>query len=142
MLKTAAFKVAWVGPTASMAFLLAALLLAGCSGAGSETQEKEKAASAAPPKAKDDHATTVEEHEVLIKMVANDSGRALQIDKAVSSGHGDIICEAGTETGKIRSCAYTPAKDFIGTDKFEYTVKDTNGKTDSAMVYVRVKPAN
>ena len=143
MPKTAAFKVAWVGRTASMVFVLATFLLtevlAGCSGAGSETQEEEKAASVAPPKAKDDHATTVEEREVMIKMVANDSGRALQIDKVISSGHGDIICEAGIETGKIRSCAYTPVKGSTGTDRFEYTVKDATGKTDSAIVYVRVK---
>ena len=142
MLKTAASKVAWVRGTASMAFVLVAVLVAGCSVAGSGTQE-EKAASAAPPKAKDDYATTVEEREVMIEMIANDTGSNLELDVfKAGRANGDIICEAGIETGKIRSCAYTPVKGFTGTDKFEYTAKDANGKTDSAMVYVRVKPAN
>jgi hypothetical protein len=145
MLKTAASKVAWVSGTASMVFVLA-VLLAGCSGAGAGSgtqEEKAKAASAAPPKAKDDHATTVEGREVMIEMVANDAGRDLELDAfKTGKANGDIICEAGIETGKIRSCAYTPVKGFTGMDKFEYTVKDANGKTDSAMVYVRVKHAN
>ena len=145
MLKTAASKVVWVRGTASMAFLLTFLLaavLTGCSAAGSGTQE-EKAASNAPPEAKDDHATTVEGREVMIEMIANDTGRDLELDVfKPGKANGDIICEAGIETGKIRSCAYTPVKGFTGMDKFEYTVKDANGKTDSAMVYVRVKHAN
>ena len=133
MLKTATSKVAWVGRTAFMAFALATVLAA-CSGAG---------AGSAPPQAKDDRASTVEGREVMIEMVANDTGRDLEIDVfKPGKANGDIICEAGIETGKIRSCAYTPVKGFTGTDKFEYTVKDANGKTDSAMVYVRVRPAN
>ncbi len=145
MLRSAASKVAWVGRTASMVFVLA-VLLAGCSGAdaGSGTQEEQaKATSATPPKAKDDHASTVEEREVLIEMVANDMGHDLEIDLLKpTKANGDIICDAEIETGKIRSCAYTPVTGFVGTDKFEYTVKDANGKTDSAMVYVKVKPAD
>ena len=142
MLKTAASKVAWVRVTASMAFVLVAVLVASCSAAGSGTQQ-DKAASAAPPKAKDDYATTVEGREVMIEMIANDTGRDLEIDVfKPGKANGDIICEAGIETGKIRSCAYTPVNGFTGADKFEYTVKDANGKTDSAMVYVRVRPAN
>ncbi len=145
MLRSAASKLAWVGRTASIAFVLA-VVLAGCSGAdaGSGTQEKQaKATSAAPPKAKDVRASTVEGREVLIEMVANDTGRDLEID-GFNPGqpNGDIICDAEIETGKIRSCAYTPVEGFFGTDKFEYTVKDADGETDSAMVYVRVKPAD
>ena len=141
MPKTAASKLAWVGRTASMAFLLT-FLLAGCSGAGSGAQEEEKAASAAPPRAKDDHATTVEGRKVMVEMVANDTGHDLEIDGfKAAKANGDIICEAGIETGKVQSCAYTPVKGFTGTDKFEYKVKDTSGKTDSAMVHVKVKPA-
>ncbi len=144
MLKTAASKVAWVARTASIVFLLAAVL-AGCSGetAGSGAQEEAKAASAASPEAKDDHATTSEGREVMIEMVANDSGESLEIDGFEPGGtDGDIICEAGIESGKIRSCAYTPTKSFTGTDEFEYKVKDANGKTATAMVYVEIKPAN
>ena len=52
MPKIEAFRMAWAGGTASMAFVLA-VVLAGCSGA----------ASAAPLRAEDDYATTVEERE-------------------------------------------------------------------------------
>ena len=144
MPRSAASKMAWVGRTASMVLMLA-VVLAGCSGTGSPgTQgEQAKAASAAPPEAEDDQATTSEEGEVMIEMVANDSGRSLEIDKVQpGQAHGDIICDAEIETGKIRSCAYTPTRGFTGTDRFEYTVKDANGKTDTAMIYVEVKPAN
>lgn len=124
--------------------IVLAAVLAGCSGetAGSGTQE-EKAASATPPQAKDDHVATSGGREVMIEMVANDTGESVQIDGFKPGGtNGDIICETSSDAGTIQSCAYTPAKGFTGTDKFEYTVKDTNGKTDTAMVYVRVKPAS
>ncbi len=109
MLKTAASKVAWVGMTASVVFVLAGVL-AGCSGetVRSGTQEEAKAASAASPKAKDDHATTSEGREVMIEMVANDSGESLQIDGFEPGGtNGDIICEAGNESGRKSSRAPT-----------------------------------
>ncbi len=79
-MKSVAFTAAWVGRIACVVFVLAAVL-AGCSGetTGSRTQDA-KAASAAPPQAKDDHATTSEGREVMIEMVANDSGQSLQID--------------------------------------------------------------
>jgi large repetitive protein len=143
-MKSAAFKAAWVGRIACVVFVLVAVL-AGCSGesAGSGTQEESKVASAASPEGKDDHATTAEGREVMIKMVANDSGQSLQIDGfRPGQANGDIICEAGIKSGRIQSCAYTPIKGFTGTDKFEYTVKDADGKTDTATVHVRVKPAS
>ncbi len=56
--------------------------------------------------------------------------------------NGSIVCGAGTESGRVESCAYTPTRGFTGTDEFEYTLKDANGKTNTAMVYVRVKPAS
>jgi hypothetical protein len=89
-------------------FVLAAVL-AGCSGetAGSG----DEAAPAAAPKAKDDHATTFKGREVMIEMVANDTGESLQIDGFEPGvANGDIYCEAGIESGRIQSCAYTPAK--------------------------------
>ena len=128
MPKIAASRMAWAGWTASTVFVLA-----GCSGAG----------SAAPPGAEDDNATTVEGREVLIEMVANDSGRSLEIDKVERGrARGDIICDAEIETGKVRSCAYTPAEGFTGRDEFSYVVEDASGETDSATVHVRVKPAD
>jgi hypothetical protein len=135
-MKSAASKAAWMGRTACVVFVLA-----DCSGetAGSG----DESAPAAAPEAKDDHATTVEGREVMIELVANDTGESLQIDGVEPGGaNGDIICEAGIESGRIQSCAYTPIKGFTGTDEFEYTVKDANGKTDTAMAHVRVKIAS
>ena len=145
MLRSTVSKVAWVGRTASIVFVLA-VVLAGCSGAdtGSGTQEEQaKATSATPPVARDDHATTSEGREVMIEMVANDSGKDLEIDRVKpGNAHGDIICDADVEAGRMLSCAYTPVEGFVGTDEFEYTAKDVYAKTDDARVVVEVKPAN
>ena len=143
MPKTAAYRVAWLATIASTMVLLAAVLV-GCSGETADTgTQEEEAASATLPEAKDDHATTSEGREVMVAMVANDTGESLEIDGfGRGEPNGDIICEAGIESGRIRSCAYTPAKNFTGTDEFEYTVKDANGKTDKAVVHVRVKAAS
>jgi hypothetical protein len=140
MPKTAASKVAWAGRTAYVV-LVVAVILAGCSGAGSGTRDEQ--AKAAPPKAEDDHATTAAEREVLIEMVANDSGRSLEIDRVKpGQAQGDIICETSADVNRIESCAYTPAKGFTGVDEFSYAVKDASGRTDSATVYVKVKPVD
>ncbi len=137
MLKTAASKVAWVGRIAFMVFALAAVL-AGCSGVGSGS------ATPAPPQAKNDYATTTEGRKVLIRMVANDTGRDLQIDRINPKNNtkGDIICESEIKSGLVRSCTYKPGKGFTGKDQFPYVVKDKDGRTDEARVLVRVKPAN
>lgn len=126
-----------------MTFVLMAVLV-GCPGGSAEAGKQEKeAASAMRPHARDDHATTTEAHKVHIEMVANDSGKSLEIDKVKArQAHGDIICEAEIETGKLRSCDYTPANGFSGKDEFTYTVQDTSGQTDSGKVYVRVRPAD
>lgn len=145
MQKTAASKVAWAMLTASMVFALA-----GCSGettgSGSREEDEKEGLNmpAKPPNAKDDHVSTVEGREVHVEMVANDSGRSLQIDriKPGQAQHGDIICEAGIKAGRIQSCTYTPGEGFTGKDEFSYVVQDANGRSDSAMVYVRVKLAN
>jgi hypothetical protein len=140
MARSAASKVAWVGRTASMVFVLA-----GCSGTGSAgTQgERAKATSAAPPEAEDDNATTVEGREVRVEMVANDSGDSLEIDRMKpGQAQGDIICEASADINRVESCAYTPVKGFTGEDQFSYVVKDASGRTDSATVYVKVKPVD
>ncbi len=131
MPKGTATKVAWVGRTAFMVFVVA-VVLAGCSGTdtGSGTQEEQaKATSAASPEANDDRVSTAAGREVVIEMVANDTGRDLEIDEIrPMQANGDIICDAEIETGKIRSCAYTPVEGFTSTDEFEYTVRDANGK--------------
>src|SRR5690606_13715151 len=37
---------------------------------------------------------------------------------------------------------YTPAPDFNGTDTFQYTVRDSDGATDTATITVNVTPRN
>lgn len=141
MPKAAASEMARVLRTASIAFLLAAVMT-GCS-EGNEASRTQEEASAAPPKAVDDHATTSEEREVQIDMVANDSGEFLEVDRMrPGQARGDIICETSADTNRIESCAYTPAEGFVGKDEFSYVVKDAEGRTDSATVHVRVKPTN
>ena len=138
--KRAASKAAWAGKIASVM-----IVLVGCPGAndGSETQEEAEAPSAAPPKPETTARATSEGREVRIEMVAKDAGESLQIDGfEPREANGDLTCEAGIEWGRIQSCAYTPAKGFTGTDEFEYTVKDANGKTEPVTVHVRVKPAS
>jgi hypothetical protein len=111
--------------------MVQAVIVAGCSGAGSGTREEQ--AKAAPPEAEDDHATAAEQREVLIEMVANDSGRSLEIDRMKpGQAQGDIICETSADINRIESCAYAPAKGFTGEDEFSYIVKDASGRTDSA----------
>jgi len=143
MLKSAASRVAWVGKIAFMVFVLAAVF-AGCSDDASNSGTKEAdSATQAPPQAKNDYVTTTEGQKVLVRMVANDAGRNLQIDRFNPKGtKGDIICEADVESGLLRSCTYTPEKGFTGKDEFPYIVKDKDGKTDEAKVVVHVKPAN
>ena len=140
MLKRAASRAVWVSRTVFMVFALVSVL-AGCS--GRRVEEKADSATPAPPQAKNDYVTTTEGQKVLVRMVANDAGRDLQIDRFNPKGtNGDIICEADVESGLLRSCTYTPAEGFTGKDVFPYVVKDKNGKTDEAKVVVRVKPAN
>jgi len=59
-------------------------------------------------------------------------GRASDSCKnAKDSGHSN--CDTSFE--------YTPAEGFSGTDKFTYTIIDSNGATESATVTVTVKAA-
>ena len=73
-----------------------------------------EAAPAAAPEARDDfHAATVGGREVMIEMVADDTGETLQVDGFEPGGvDGDTICEAGIYSGRSQSCASTPAKPF------------------------------
>jgi len=87
-----------------------------------------------PPVAGDDSATTVEDTEVAINVLENDTdpdGDPISIASLGTPGNGTLVDNDGTVT-------YTPDDDFNGTDTFTYTISDGNGGTDTATVTVEV----
>ena len=88
------------------------------------------------PVANDDSVTTVEQTEIAINVLANDSDpdgdelSVISIDTGPANGAA-IINADGT-------ISYTPNPGFIGTDSFTYTISDANGDTASATVTITV----
>lgn len=88
-----------------------------------------------PPSLGDDVATTPEDRSVIIEVLSNDEPSGLSIDRPSPPGHGT----AQVSGDAIR---YTPAKDYNGTDTFEYSACDGRGRCAGATVAVRVTPVN
>jgi YD repeat-containing protein len=94
------------------------------------------------PTAVNDSATTDEDTPVIIDVLGNDVDRdgtldptTLQIVNAPINGSATV-----TSGGMI---AYTPGRDFYGTDFFTYTVRDDGGAVaNKAFVTVQVLPVN
>lgn len=89
------------------------------------------------PVAQDDSATTEPGTSVTIDVLANDDdadGDSLSVTGVTDPGNGIAIYT-------ISDITYTPDADFIGTDRFTYTVSDGNGGTASATVIVEVQEA-
>ena len=90
------------------------------------------------PVAVDDTTSTNEDNFVNILVLANDrdpDGDAMSIDSVTSATNGSI-------TNTSISVTYTPNPNFSGSDSFEYTIKDTNGASATAMVTVTIDPQN
>ncbi len=90
----------------------------------------------APPAANSDSATTSTGQPVTIDVLANDSGPtgvAFSISSVTQPAHGKATDNDGA------SITYTPAAGFSGTDRFSYTIRNTNGQTASATVTVTVE---
>lgn len=109
------------------------------------------------PTAEDDAATTDQDTPILVDVLAND----VDIDEESNNGDDsftiDSVDEQSTQGGSIarvntdsdnddtgrgthnERIEYTPAEGFSGTDKFTYTIIDSNGATESATVTVTVK---
>ncbi|MBN2442825.1 MAG: tandem-95 repeat protein, partial [Spirochaetales bacterium] len=90
------------------------------------------------PVAFNDSATTNEETQVLINVLANDTdvdGDTLTISNAGTASNGITAIISG----QIR---YTPDTNFYGTDTFSYTVSDGHGGSDTATVTVTVNGVN
>ncbi len=86
------------------------------------------------PIANNDSVETKYETKVAIDVLKNDSdedGDALTIKSATNPKYGSV-------TIKDNKIIYTPQKGFSGDDSFNYTISDSNGKEDSAVVKVKV----
>ncbi len=95
-----------------------------------------------PPVAVDDTATTDEDTNVVIDVLANDSnaedGTPLPgtVTDAYGAAHGTLTISL------FGSIIYTPNADFFGTDSFTYEVTDSLGARAAATVDVTVEPVN
>ncbi len=90
------------------------------------------------PQAINDSATTNEDAQTSINVLANDSdedGDNLTVS-SVNSGNN------GTTAIVDNQIVYTPATNFNGIDSFSYEINDGNGGTDTATVTVNVVPVN
>ena len=90
------------------------------------------------PEANDDGVTTAEDTAVVIDVLANDSdvdGDGLIIT-AITQGNNGAV---GQIDGTV---IYTPALNFNGSDVFTYTISDSQGGTDIALVTVTVEAVN
>jgi Bacterial Ig domain len=112
------------------------------------------------PIAEDDDATTDQDKPVIIDVLAND----MDIDEESNGDDSftiDSVDEQSAQGGSVASVntgsdndddnnddsgsgthsekvEYTPVKGFSGTDKFTYTIIDSNGATESAIVTITV----
>jgi len=90
-----------------------------------------------PPTANDDTATTDEDTEVTIDVLANDTDPdldPLSVASVTQGANGSVAINADD------TVAYTPDADFNGSDSFTYTASDGLGGTDTATVTVTVSP--
>jgi len=90
------------------------------------------------PTAVDDSASTEENQPVSVEVLANDLdgfGQPLTIIDVEDPSNGTTRIE-GT------AVVYTPETGFVGTDSFEYTIREQNGGTASATVTITVELAN
>jgi hypothetical protein len=90
------------------------------------------------PVANDDAATTPQDTNVEIPVLANDTDvdlDTLSIQSVSTASHGTVTIGGATVT-------YTPDAGFFGTDSFNYTVSDNNGGTDIGTVTIEVAQAS
>ena len=91
------------------------------------------------PSANDDAASVAEDSAShAIDVLANDTdsdGDTLSLTAVTQGGNGSVAI-AGN------GVAYTPNPDFVGTDRFSYTISDGSGGSDSAVVTVTVTNGN
>ena len=92
------------------------------------------------PVAVDDSATTPQDTEVVIPVLANDTDvdlDPLSIQSVGTASHGTVTIGGSTVT-----VTYAPDAGYVGADSFAYTASDGNGGTDTATVNVDVTRKN
>ena len=92
-----------------------------------------------PPVAATDNVTTPEDTVLVVAPLANDSdpdGDAFSILSVTTAFHGTLAINGdGTVT-------YTPAANYSGTDRFDYTIQDATGRTATGRVNLTLTPVN
>jgi hypothetical protein len=104
---------------------------------GSYTLRGNGSCAAGAPNANDDAASTQEGRPVSVAVLANDSdpdGDAISI-QAVGAAQNGATSDNGDGT-----VTYAPNAGFAGTDRFDYTIADAGGLTDTAEVTITVNP--
>ena len=90
------------------------------------------------PIAFDDTVAVVEETPTVIDALGNDldvDGDTLVFTAVTQGAHGTVQLAGGSVT-------YTPAANYFGPDRFDYTVSDGNGGSDSGHVTIAVSNVN
>lgn len=93
---------------------------------------------APPPTAVDDSATTQEGQEVRVDVLANDVAGldgTLTIAEVADAPNGTTRIDGGV-------IVYTPDSGFVGTDRFDYVIREQGGGEASATVTITVESTN
>ncbi len=96
------------------------------------------AAAQQPPQAQDDSARTTSGRAVAVRLLDDDSDPEdddLSVTALSQPAHGTAQLVDG------QTANYTPAKGYVGTDTFTYTVEDEHGAADTGTVTVTVEAA-
>jgi len=92
-----------------------------------------------PPSATNDSASTEEGKPVWVNVVKNDvdpDGDKLTLASFTQGAHGTVVRNSD------QVVKYKPAKDFHGTDSFNYTITDNNGGEATGTVTIQVTVTN
>ena len=92
------------------------------------------------PSASDDRASTMEDLEVEIPVLGNDTdldGDSLHVQSVSRPAHG--VAETAPDRMSI---SYAPDANYFGTDAFTYVIADAGGLADTAIVRVTVTAVN
>ena len=90
------------------------------------------------PEAEDDEVETLEDEAIVVDVLANDTdvdGDPLTVVAVTAPGHGETTVAGG-------GVRYVPSLNYHGLDRFDYTISDPGGLTDTATVILTVLPVN
>ena len=126
------------GPCARRRWMavLGTAALAACGGGGAPPAN-------ALPQASDDSASTAFETSVDIDVLANDTAAdgigALTVSTGAANGTALVDLNGTLSDASDDLISYSPASGFSGSDSFVYTLSDSGGDTDTALVSVTVQ---